>query len=107
MQTNIFFFFSIQIPGAVPLLFLIGEAAFGTIDSWLIFKLTGGQAHVTDMTNASRTLMYDITHKKWSEKLFLSIWYHYLLYHQVFYYPSPEKDSTPNRKLLGRHALGT
>src|SRR5207244_4246370 len=46
-----------------------GRVAFGTIDSWLIFKLTGGQSHATDMTNASRTLIYDITAKKWSEKL--------------------------------------
>jgi glycerol kinase len=46
-----------------------GDVAFGTIDSWLIFKLTGGASHVTDMTNASRTLIYDIKNKKWSEKL--------------------------------------
>ncbi len=46
-----------------------GDIAFGTIDSWLIFKLTGGKSHVTDMTNASRTLIFDITLKKWSEKL--------------------------------------
>ncbi len=46
-----------------------GDIAFGTIDSWLIFKLTGGKAHVTDMTNASRTLLYDIVKKNWSEKL--------------------------------------
>ncbi len=37
-----------------------GEIAFGTIDTWLIYKLTGGRAHVTDYTNASRTLMYNI-----------------------------------------------
>ena len=37
-----------------------GELAFGTIDSWLIWKLTGGAAHVTDVTNASRTLLLDI-----------------------------------------------
>jgi glycerol kinase len=46
-----------------------GRLAFGTIDSWLIFKLTGGQSHVTDMTNASRTLIYDIVRKQWSLKL--------------------------------------
>ncbi len=45
------------------------RVAFGTIDSWLIFKLTGGQSHVTDMTNASRTLLFDIRRKKWSVKL--------------------------------------
>ena len=46
-----------------------GQAAFGTIDSWLIYKLTGGTSHVTDMTNASRTLVFDIKAKAWSEPL--------------------------------------
>ncbi len=41
-----------------------GELAFGTIDSWLVWKLTGGHLHITDVSNASRTLLYDI-HKKW------------------------------------------
>ncbi len=49
-----------------------GQVAFGTMDSWLIFKLTGGAAHATDMTNASRTLIYDIAHKTWSEELLKS-----------------------------------
>jgi len=42
---------------------------FGTIDSWLIWKLTGGQAHVTDMTNASRTLIFNINNFKWDTQL--------------------------------------
>ncbi len=46
-----------------------GEIAFGTIDSWLIFKLTGGQAHVTDYSNASRTLMFNIFDLKWDDEL--------------------------------------
>lgn len=46
-----------------------GELAFGTIDSWLIWNLTGGQAHVTDFSNASRTLMYDIHRLRWDEDL--------------------------------------
>lgn len=46
-----------------------GEICFGTIDSWLIWKLTGGQAHVTDMTNASRTLIFNIHEKKWDKEL--------------------------------------
>ncbi len=46
-----------------------GEICFGTIDSWLIWKLTNGQAHVTDMTNASRTLLYNIRTKKWDPQL--------------------------------------
>ncbi|MFT7646337.1 MAG: glycerol kinase [Candidatus Poriferisodalaceae bacterium] len=43
--------------------------AFGTIDSWLIWKLTGGAAHVTDVSNASRTMLYDIREGSWSEEL--------------------------------------
>jgi len=46
-----------------------GEVAFGTMDSWLIYKLTGGRSHATDMTNASRTLMFDITQRCWSPAL--------------------------------------
>ncbi len=43
--------------------------AFGTIDSWLIWKLTGGETHVTDYTNASRTLLYDIYRRCWDASL--------------------------------------
>ena len=46
-----------------------GELAFGTVDSWLIWKLTAGAKHVTDATNASRTLLYNIHHGKWDEEL--------------------------------------
>ncbi|NLW70555.1 MAG: glycerol kinase GlpK [Eubacteriaceae bacterium] len=46
-----------------------GEVVFGTIDSWLIYKLTGGKSHITDHTNASRTMLFDITKLKWDEKL--------------------------------------
>ncbi|MCA3747945.1 MAG: glycerol kinase GlpK [Rubrobacter sp.] len=46
-----------------------GEIAFGTIDSWLVYKLTGGQAHITDYSNASRTLMYNIYDLRWDEEL--------------------------------------
>ncbi|MBI3786132.1 MAG: glycerol kinase GlpK [Deltaproteobacteria bacterium] len=45
------------------------QLAFGTIDSWLIWKLTGGQMHATDYTNASRTLMYDIRNRRWDDEL--------------------------------------
>lgn len=48
---------------------LKGELLFGTIDTWLIWKLTGGSAHVTDYSNASRTLMYNIFDLKWDEEL--------------------------------------
>jgi glycerol kinase len=46
-----------------------GEIAFGTMDTWLIWKLTGGRAHVTDYSNASRTLMYNIFDLKWDDDL--------------------------------------
>jgi glycerol kinase len=46
-----------------------GEIAFGTIDSWLVWKLTGGRAHITDYSNASRTLMYNIYELKWDEEI--------------------------------------
>jgi len=46
-----------------------GHVAFGTIDSWLIYKLTNGASHVTDMTNASRTLIFDIKAKTFSKPL--------------------------------------
>ncbi|QNR20345.1 glycerol kinase GlpK [Exiguobacterium sp. Helios] len=46
-----------------------GELLFGTIDTWLIWKLSGGKAHVTDYSNASRTLMYNIHELKWDDEL--------------------------------------
>ena len=46
-----------------------GDLLFGTIDTWLVWKLTGGAAHVTDYTNASRTLMYNIFDLKWDDEL--------------------------------------
>jgi glycerol kinase len=46
-----------------------GELCFGTVDSWLIFKLTKGKVHVTDYSNASRTLLFNINTLKWDEEL--------------------------------------
>jgi glycerol kinase len=46
-----------------------GEIAFGTIDSWLVYRLTGGQVHITDYTNASRTLLYNIRDLRWDPEL--------------------------------------
>lgn len=46
-----------------------GELAFGTVDSWLIWKLTNGRRHVTDATNASRTMLFDIRRNAWSDEL--------------------------------------
>jgi len=46
-----------------------GKLRFGTIDSWLIWKLTGGETHVTDYTNASRTLIYNIFDLEWDQEM--------------------------------------
>lgn len=46
-----------------------GELAFGTIDSWLVWKLTGGKLHITDVTNASRTLFFNIFTQSWDDEL--------------------------------------
>ncbi len=46
-----------------------GQLAFGTIDSWLMYKLTGGKIHATDYSNASRTLLFNIHDLKWDEEL--------------------------------------
>jgi len=46
-----------------------GKLRFGTIDSWLVWKLTGGKVHITDMTNASRTMLFNISTHCWDEDL--------------------------------------
>jgi len=46
-----------------------GDLMFGTIDTWLLYKLTGGSVHKTDATNASRTMLYNIYEEKWDEEL--------------------------------------
>ena len=46
-----------------------GELAFGTVDSWLVWKLTGGAVHATDATNAARTMLYDIRKGAWSSTI--------------------------------------
>ena len=46
-----------------------GELAFGTVDTWLLWKLTGGHSHATDATNASRTLLFDIHRQDWDDEL--------------------------------------
>ncbi|GAA5137887.1 glycerol kinase GlpK [Prosthecobacter algae] len=47
----------------------VGDLAFGTVDSWLLWNLTGGQVHATDVSNASRTMLYDITQGGWDAEL--------------------------------------
>lgn len=46
-----------------------GELLFGTVDTWLVWKLTNGKVHITDYTNASRTMLYNIKDLKWDEKI--------------------------------------
>ena len=46
-----------------------GKLAFGTVDAWLVWKLTGGKAHLTDVSNASRTLLYNIHRNEWDQDL--------------------------------------
>src|SRR5690606_25388323 len=46
-----------------------GELAFGTVDSWLVWKMTGGTRHITDVTNASRTMLYNINKMEWDNSL--------------------------------------
>jgi glycerol kinase len=53
-----------RVPGARG-----ADAAFGTVDSWILWKLTGGRVHATDFTNASRTLLYDIHRRQWDSEL--------------------------------------
>lgn len=57
-----------QIPGAKEQA-AAGELLFGTVDCWLVWKLTGGKVHVTDYTNASRTMMYNIHTLEWDEEI--------------------------------------
>jgi glycerol kinase len=46
-----------------------GQLAFGTVDSWLLWKLTGGRVHITDASNASRTMLFDIHSGRWDDEL--------------------------------------
>jgi glycerol kinase len=50
-----------------------GELAFGTVDSWLIWQLTGGAAHVTDHSNAARTMLFNIHTQRWDEELLAAL----------------------------------
>ena len=61
-----------------------GELAFGTVDSWLLWKLTHGQVHATDVSNASRTMLYDIRHNVWDHELLKALHVPDSLLPQVF-----------------------
>ena len=51
-----------------------GELAFGTIDTWLIWNLTGGRVHATDITNASRTMLCNLATGQWDDELLDILW---------------------------------
>ena len=61
-----------------------GELAFGTVDSWLLWKLTGGHVHATDVSNASRTMLFDIRHNAWDPELLAALHVPGSLLPQVF-----------------------
>ncbi|MBR6849334.1 MAG: glycerol kinase, partial [Lachnospiraceae bacterium] len=46
-----------------------GEILFGTVDSWILYRLTGGTSHATDYSNASRTMLFNIVTLSWDEEL--------------------------------------
>jgi glycerol kinase len=50
-----------------------GDLAFGTVDSWLLWKLTGGRVHATDVSNASRTMLFDVRHNRWDPGLLAAL----------------------------------
>jgi len=76
-----------------------GELAFGTIDSWLLWKLTGGHAHATDVSNASRTMLYDIRHGVWDHELLKALHVPDSLLPQVF--PSSHRFGMAQAQWLG------
>jgi len=61
-----------------------GDLAFGTVDSWLLWKLTGGHVHATDVSNASRTMLFDIRHNAWDPELLAALHIPDSLLPQVF-----------------------
>jgi glycerol kinase len=76
-----------------------GELAFGTVDSWLIWKLTGGRLHATDVSNASRTMLFDIRHNVWDHELLKALHVPDSLLPQVF--PSSHRFGEAEAALLG------
>jgi glycerol kinase len=77
-----------------------GELAFGTVDTWLVWNLSGGKLHVTDPSNASRTMLYDIHRGEWAETLL-----------EIFKVPrSMLPEVRPSSQIYGtsvKYALGT
>jgi len=80
-----------------------GELCFGTIDSWLVWKLTGGKVHATDYTNASRTLLFNIHEKRWDDELLSIFRVPQAMLPRVVYSTGVVGETDP--KLLGGHAV--
>ena len=76
-----------------------GELAFGTIDSWLAWQLTGGRLHVTDVSNASRTMLYDIRRGCWDDELLASLDLPASLLPKVW--PSSHRFGSTDAEVLG------
>ncbi|PPE71037.1 glycerol kinase GlpK [Caldimonas thermodepolymerans] len=77
-----------------------GELAFGTVDSWLVWQLTGGRLHVTDVTNASRTMLFDIHRNQWDDELLAALRIPRSLLPEV--HPSAHVYGETDAALLGR-----
>ncbi|MBI5920537.1 MAG: glycerol kinase GlpK [Betaproteobacteria bacterium] len=80
-----------------------GELAFGTVDSWLIWQLTGGRVHLTDVTNASRTLLFDIHRNVWDEQLLALLQIPLALLPQV--HPSAWNYGMSDKSVLGAEVM--
>ncbi|MDQ0191386.1 glycerol kinase GlpK [Alicyclobacillus cycloheptanicus] len=80
-----------------------GELLFGTVDSWIVWKLTGGRVHVTDYTNASRTLLYNIHDLTWDEELLQMLDIPACMLPQVR--PSSEVYGVTDKDLFFNHAI--
>ncbi len=76
-----------------------GELAFGTVDSWLLWQLTGGKLHATDVSNASRTMLFDIRRNQWDDELLALLDVPRSLLPQVL--PSSAKYGATDAALLG------
>ncbi|EHR73355.1 glycerol kinase [Burkholderiales bacterium JOSHI_001] len=76
-----------------------GDLAFGTVDSWLMWKLTGGRVHATDVSNASRTMLFDVRHNVWDHELLKLLHVPDSLLPQVF--PSSHVFGETDPGLLG------
>jgi len=85
-----------------------GELCFGTVDSWLLYNLTGGEVHATDVTNASRTLLFNIRTLEWDKKMLDTLRVPIEMMPEVFpssnvfgHYESPTHGTIPITAILG------